>query len=81
MIYFKSILAGCVAVFAFAVLAGAGFLAWQYWSIYRLTQQADAAGSNWSFNSPWISIWWVGTAALLIFAAGFYWQFRRASRR
>jgi hypothetical protein len=77
MIYFKSILAGLLAVFVFAILAVAGSLAWQF---YQLLQQGYAAGS-WSFNSNWISIWWYFAAALLIFAAGFYWQFRRASRR
>jgi hypothetical protein len=79
MIYFKSILAGLLAVFVFAVLAAAGSLAWDYWSIYRLTW--DASGGSFVVNAPWISIWWVCAAALAIFAAGFYWQFRRASRR
>ena len=77
MIYFKSILAGCIAVFVFAVLAGAGFLGLQF---DELLQQGYAAGS-WTFNSPWISIWWIFAAALLVFAGGFYWQFRRASKR
>lgn len=76
MIYFQSVLAGLLAVFLFAVLAVAGFLAWQF---YQLLQQGYAAGS-WSFSSPWVSIW-AFLAALPIFAAGFHWQFRRRSKR
>ena len=72
MIYLKSILAGIAAVAAFNILImGAFFLS------------VVAMGGYWGFD---FSLAGLGTPAgalpaLLIFAMGFYWEFRRISKR
>jgi hypothetical protein len=72
VIYLKSILAGIAAIAAFNILIiGAFFLS------------VVALGGYWGFD---FSLAGLGTPAgalptLSIFAAGFYWEFRRISKR
>jgi hypothetical protein len=72
VVYLKSILAGIAAIAAFNILIlGVFFLS------------VIVMGGYWGFD---FSLAGLGTPAgalpmLLIFAAGFYWQFRRVSKR
>jgi hypothetical protein len=72
VIYLKSILAGIVAIAAFNILL---------WGVFFLS--VIVMGGYWGFD---FSLAGLGTPAgalpaLLIFASGFYWEFRRVSKR
>jgi hypothetical protein len=72
MIYVKSILAGVVALAVSTVVAMA-IITWPVMQMYGSWHRA--------FSPASIATVADGTPALLIFGAGFYWEFRRLSKR
>lgn len=75
MIYLKSILAGIVAVMIALMLVVASFTAWQYSAMAR----TGSGGIGLIlFDVDLVAVFLIGLA---VFAAGFYWQFRRASAK
>jgi hypothetical protein len=72
MIYVKSIVAGIAAIAVSAVVAMMIVL----WPVMQMS-------GNWHEAISLTALGTVtdGTAALLIFGAGFYWEFRRLSKR
>ena len=77
MVYLKSIVAGLIAVIGTLVLAVIGFIVWGLWMSQRYPNGAGASAVSYDIRAlviPLVII--VG----LIFASGFWWQFRRAKR-
>jgi uncharacterized protein YneF (UPF0154 family) len=77
MVYLKSIVAGLITVIGTLVLAVIGFLIWGFWMSQRHPNGAGA--STVSYNIRVLVIPLVIIVGL-IFASGFWWQFRRAKR-
>jgi hypothetical protein len=77
MIFLKAVLAGAAALgITAAVLFG---LAVVVPRILELFPPSGEGGVG-VWESSWLSMWWLLAAALFIFAAGFYWSFRRSLR-
>lgn len=77
MVYLKSIFAGLIAVLGAMVLAVIGFIVWSEWLSQRHPNGVGASALSYDITVvafPLVII--VG----LIFAAGFWWQFRRAKQ-
>lgn len=75
MVFLKSILAGLIAVIGTLFLAVIGFVVW---GLSRSQRHPDGVGaSTVSYDIRVIVIPLVSIVGL-IFAAGFWWQFRRA---
>jgi len=79
MVWSKSILIGVIAVLVFQLLSLA---------ITLLVGLASARGNwilltggYWAWDWKYYLTWTGGGPILLAFGAGFYWEFRRASRR
>ena len=76
MIFVKSLLAGVAALVLYLLLAGA--IVWRLLAPLKLPPiRADAGGFTW--GGPWIPIWPIPIGAVLVFAAAFYWIFKRRS--
>jgi H+/Cl- antiporter ClcA len=75
MIYLKSLLAGLGALVAFYYLfvtVGIRLL---------LPKPPDLPeGVGYVSNSPWVPLWLVFLIALLVFAAAYFWTFRKLSK-
>ena len=77
MVYLKSIVAGLIAVIGTLVVAVIGFIVWGLWMSQRHPNGAGLSAVSYDIRAlviPLVII--VG----LIFASGFWWQFRRAKR-
>ena len=75
MVYLKSIVTGLIAVIGTLVLAVIGFIVWGLWMSQRYPNGTGASAVSYDIRAlviPLVII--VG----LIFASGFWWQFRRA---
>jgi len=75
MIYAKSFLAGVAAVIVAALIISA--LAAGVPLVMELLPSGKG-GTSFYVNGPWIPAWSIAVVGLLVFAAGFYWAFRRA---
>jgi hypothetical protein len=81
MIYVKSFLAGVAALILAAIfIMAALFLTGP---ILELLPHRDEGGVAFDVYGvgPWLNIWVILVGALLIFAIGFYWAFRRSKVR
>ena len=82
MVYLKSIVAGVIASLLSVVLLIVGFLGWLYFKAWA-AMRAEPAGQGGigavsaSFPLP---VGGIVVLMLTVFALGFWWQFRRASR-
>ena len=77
MVYLKSILAGLVAVIGTMVLAVIGFVVLGWWTSQR---HSKAAGEGVVAYDIRVLVMPVAIIVGLIFVAGFWWEFRRATR-
>ena len=76
MIYIRSLLVGLAALILYLLLCSA--ILWRV-LIPKLTS-FPADNVSYVFESPWIPIWPFLSGAVLIFAAAFYWTFKRSSK-
>jgi hypothetical protein len=60
-------------------LAIVGFIGWGWWIDARSSDQGSVGHISYDVSRPWIGIPLLIVAGL-IFLAGFYWDFRRATR-
>ena len=73
MIYIKSTLVGIAAVFLFAVI---WLVVFSMWASRGLPSNANVGIDVVSLAKQWRT----QVVMLLVFAAGFYWEFRRGSK-
>jgi hypothetical protein len=78
MIYVKSFLAGVAALIIAALIVVALFLGAPI--LESLTHRTEGAVGFYVFG-PWLHMWAVVICAPFIFAAAFYWAFRRGKAR
>jgi H+/Cl- antiporter ClcA len=82
MIYVKSFLAGVAALIIAALITVAAFFAAPIMELLaELLAHRDVGIVSFYVNSPFLHIWTLLVGALLIFAAGFYWAFKRSKAR
>ena len=74
MVFVKSILAGVVVLVAGVLVAVGSFVAWSWWVTYRFSKEGGGVFAA-TFASG--SMWMLLVAALAVFLAGFYWEFRK----
>jgi hypothetical protein len=79
MVYLKSFLTGVAALVAVVLLTALGFVGWGLWISQRSANDGSLPPVGYDISSPWIGIPLLIVTGL-IFAAGFYWEFRRAKR-
>lgn len=77
MVYLKSIFAGLIAVLGAMLLAVIGFIVWGLWMSQRHPNGVGASTVSYDIK---VVAFPVVIIVGLIFAAGFWWQFRRAKR-
>jgi hypothetical protein len=78
MVYIKSALVGFVALLIAVLVAALSFLGWEAWIAHNVLQGSGGGGV--AVNTPWIPLQLLIVAAVLVFVAGFYWEFRRVRR-
>jgi hypothetical protein len=79
MAYTKSILIGLVAVLAFELLYTAVTILVAFISVGG--KWILLTGGYWGWDWRYYLTWTGGGPIVLAFAAGFYWEFRRTSKR
>jgi hypothetical protein len=77
MVYLKSFLAGVVALVLVLFLCIVGFIGWGFWISHRSSNHGPGGTVSYDVSRIGIPLLMV---AGLIFLAGFYWEFRRATR-
>jgi hypothetical protein len=78
MMYLKCFLGGVAAVVLVALIVYA--LALGVPRVMELLPSGEGGMSVYEIG-PWIPLWSVAVIALSVFAAGFYWTFRRVRRQ
>jgi hypothetical protein len=79
MIYAKSVLAGLGALIVTAALVvGVVFLVPVM--LERSTLPAGNSATSFAVNGPWVPLWLIVAVPLLVFAAVYFFAFRRLSR-
>ena len=79
MIYIKSFLGGIAALIMAAFIVYA--LAFGVPRVMELLLTGEGGVGAYDVAGPWIPLWSLALAVLPVFAAGFYWTFRRVRRR
>jgi hypothetical protein len=77
MVYLKSFFAGVVALVLVLILCIVGFIGWGSWISATSSNQGSLGLVSYDVSRIGIPLLIV---AALIFLAGFYWEFRRATR-
>ncbi len=80
MIYVKSLLCGLGALILYGLLAGALGAMFLFFTMPKLPDLADGSGFV-GASTIWIPTWPLLGGAVVVFAAVFYWSFRRFAKQ
>ncbi len=80
MIYVKSLLCGLAALTLYALLAGALGALFLFFTMPKLPDLVGDSGFV-GANTIWIPTWPLFAGAVVVFAAVFYWSFRRFAKQ
>jgi hypothetical protein len=76
MVFLKSILAGVVALVVGLLVAVGSFVVWGWWVTHRFSKEGGGIfAATFASGSPWMLL----IVAVMVFLAGFYWEFRRVT--